>query len=203
MNYKSLVKSVKCNKYSELKNLKINNMNLDVRCRAVVDNYDYFLNNSDKNPTLLHYSIIHRLHESFKFLVEHNASLYLEYEGWNPLELSIKVVNKPAFRFLISRKNNLDRIDKRGISPLMRSCEYGEIEFVSALLQNGANVNLVSPYRRTALFFAIKLRHYEIAKLLLANGANPLIVNKNGVNAIEMSKSSDDQKIRTLFEKQN
>jgi hypothetical protein len=60
----------------------------------------------------------------------------------------------------------------RGQAPLMYAAESGHAAVCSLLIENGARVNNVDSYNRTALHFAVKNLHVETAALLMAAGAD-------------------------------
>jgi ankyrin repeat protein len=80
----------------------------------------------------------------------------------------------------------------------------GNRKMVDLLLQAGADVNLRSEYSAgyTPLMVAVSNHQLEIAKLLIARGADVYAKNNKGENLFEMVKlykTSDKQEIITLL----
>jgi ankyrin repeat protein len=106
-------------------------------------------------------------------------SLKLDY-----LELELKNganVNEmePEFNLNFLQKCIIDEFSLQG--------KDGEefAKMVQLLLDNGIDVNHQDVDGCTALHFAIGEEQYELAKILLKNGANPAIVDKRGETAFD------------------
>ena len=69
-------------------------------------------------------------------------------------------------------------------TPLMYAARDGAIDAVRALVDGGADLNLVDPDGTTALTLAILNGHFDAAVALLDKGANPNIPDKNGMTAL-------------------
>lgn len=69
-------------------------------------------------------------------------------------------------------------------TPLMYAARDGAIDAVRALVDGGADMNLVDPDGTTALTLAILNGHFDAAVALLDKGANPNIPDKNGMTAL-------------------
>ena len=68
------------------------------------------------------------------------------------------------------RGANVDAIDKRGTPPLVWACLAGGFEIVKALLEKGADVNIVDDF--TPLHYASRMGSLPIVEALLDKGAN-------------------------------
>jgi ankyrin repeat protein len=84
-------------------------------------------------------------------------------------------------RFLESQSVNSQ--DETGYSSLHAAVSYDCREMIEFLLSKGANVNLKDEDGESALFVAETV---ETAKLLMDNGADPMIRNNEGFLAIEI-----------------
>jgi ankyrin repeat protein len=60
-----------------------------------------------------------------------------------------------------------------GLTPLMEAARENSYEAAQALLQAGADPNIQNPEKMTALLIAITNLHWDAARLLIDNGANP------------------------------
>ena len=79
-------------------------------------------------------------------------------------------------QLLIDSGADINHQDIDGRTALMISSGKGYLPIVQLLLDSGADINLQNKYGNTALMYAIK--HSIILRLLLKNGANPLIKEK-------------------------
>ena len=61
---------------------------------------------------------------------------------------------------------------QNGKTALHMAVESGNFTNVRALLNCNANIEAVDSSQQTSLFVAVKLRKYNIAKLLVGHGAN-------------------------------
>lgn len=90
-------------------------------------------------------------------------------------DIVIKAVefgDEAMFRFLLAQGMSPNALD-REFSPLWRATYLGRIDLVMILLENGAEIDFVDFYNNdTALSIAISKRHYDIAELLIKQGAN-------------------------------
>merc|ERR1711872_937664 len=76
-----------------------------------------------------------------------------------------------------------------GWSPLMAATYNSKMFVVKTLLKHGANINAVTiDTGDTALHFAVQQFDKDIVYLLLKNGADPQIENKNGSTAMDLAK---------------
>jgi ankyrin repeat protein len=69
--------------------------------------------------------------------------------------------------------NELNREDR--VTPLIRAAEYGRLEVVNVLLQNGAAPNLQDRVLQTALHRAAGNGHLETCKALVSSRADPTL----------------------------
>lgn len=59
-----------------------------------------------------------------------------------------------------------------GITPLMKASKRGDVAEVDRLIKKGVNLNAKDWYGDSALYWAARCNHADIAKLLIDNGAN-------------------------------
>lgn len=92
--------------------------------------------------------------------------------------------------------------DKRCLTLLMRAARDGFVEAMALLADVfGATVNLQAERSRyTAILLATYYRHENAVRLLLARGADPLLVNKYGENAVDSAKSRNVPRILELLQ---
>lgn len=94
----------------------------------------------------------------------------------------------------------------KGQSPLMFAAESGHVAACLLLIANGASVNLVDRYNRTALHYAARNKNVGCAAALMDSGAkNDVECDLGGETASDLAKiSGDRQLIRFVnFHEQN
>ena len=104
-----------------------------------------------------------------------------------------------------------DAVPSHPLTPLAKSCRYGHGRIVKVLLTSGANIDYQdSEAGWTALMEAAYFFHDDIVRLLLANGASPNLLSKEGYSAKEMCSSrsicdmlDDYDKFRIKFIEEN
>ena len=64
---------------------------------------------------------------------------------------------------------------------------------VRLLLENYAYIDAESPNRTTPLMLAVRQRHDDLARLLVAEGADPAVRNDAGLAAADYARRSGNQ----------
>ena len=98
---------------------------------------------------------------------------------------------------LISRGANVNARSGDGATPLMRSCYVPEITKV--LIESGAEVDAQDDKGRTALFLASYYRCRATARILVENGADPNMKNKQGESAWDIARKRKDKELYKIF----
>lgn len=83
-------------------------------------------------------------------------------------------------------------------SPFCLAVAKGDFETVKKMIELGENVNQVSN-EKTPLMYAARYNHMEIAKLLVANGAEIKVKDKRGMDAIKYAEVSNAQETATVL----
>jgi tankyrase len=106
-----------------------------------------------------------------------------------------------VIRYLLQRGAYVNETDKNGVTPLHRAVRFRSPAAVKELIAQGADVNAVDKKSRsTPLHRAVTNtgapatagkadRAVEIARLLLAAGANPRVKNKSGKTPSDYAKN--------------
>lgn len=106
-----------------------------------------------------------------------------------------------ALRTILQRdKSQVDARDENGRTALHLAAASGQVEFVNALLEAGANVNLRRTDRATPLMLAATNGHAAVVAILMAHGGKPRAVDSTGAEPIEVaSRHGHLSVIKTLI----
>lgn len=113
-------------------------------------------------------------------------------------KLKLAVDNPSKLETMLVKDKYLQKINGRGMpdtpvsliagyrdkTPLMLAAEWGVLESIKILLENGANINYLDRNNFTALDYAQHYRHKEIANFLIMKGA------LNGYDALDILEPS-------------
>ena len=78
----------------------------------------------------------------------------------------------------------LDKLDKEGLTPLLRAARCGHYNIMLALLKAGCKVNGTDKTMKTALMMASSMGHYNAVDLLIRHGARISAKDENGNTAL-------------------
>ena len=138
---------------------------------------------NESGYTALMYAAQFNKPKSVRFLLENGANYNLtSKDGSMPLTLAMQEGNEEIVEMLLEKgaKANLKLLDPAGYDFLTVLADRGHVKMVELAIKMGADVNEQNvPTKRTALMIAILSGEEEVVKVLLENGADPNIVDKN------------------------
>ena len=107
-------------------------------------------------------------------------------------------------RLMIPRGPDLSIRNRFGGNALIPACERAHVDTVQLLLTTRIDVNHVNNLGWTCLLEIVILgdggpRHIEVARLVLAAGANPNIADKDGVSPLAHAKRKGQREIAQLI----
>jgi ankyrin repeat protein len=85
--------------------------------------------------------------------------------------------------------------------PLQQSARAGDLQQLERLLRQGAPLNAADSAGRTPLILAVMQGHTAVVQRLLAAGANPALIDKDGLNALQHAKRLGLDGIAHLIER--
>jgi len=88
------------------------------------------------------------------------------------------------------------QINRPGWTPLHYACSTGKLNFAEYLVENGANVNALSPSLTTPLMMAVNAGNEQTIKYLLDKGADLKLRNTAGYSAIDVATLFGKEEIR-------
>jgi RNA polymerase sigma factor (sigma-70 family) len=122
------------------------------------------------------------------------AEFYRDYcgpnnpdKGGTSLTWAAWMNDQEGVKILLDRKVDVNAQDRNGRSALHEASRWG-VELTRLLLDNGADVNARDNDERTALMFAAEGGRLDVAKALLAEGANVRLKDKKGGTALDLVK---------------
>ncbi len=125
---------------------------------------------------------------------------FLAVEGETALMIASYYGDMSIVEEALANGENIHAKNAEGSNALMYAVEGGETAIAEKLIEAGAEVNSSSDYM-TALEAAVVYANYEVARLLVENGADPLITGPEGSTAVEaMGVNSEEEFMEALYE---
>ncbi|OXU16507.1 hypothetical protein TSAR_009114 [Trichomalopsis sarcophagae] len=113
-----------------------------------------------------------RCDEAAEVLIDSGADLdYATEDGTTTLHLALERRREFLVKLLLRKGANLE-IKKRSLAPLHVAAECRWLDVAEVLLARGADVNELTIYFATPLFYAVEKSEFAMAKLLLRHGAD-------------------------------
>lgn len=112
---------------------------------------------------------------------------------------AIKSNNLNSSRDCSSKLNSVNFHNEFGHSPLTSAAFHGDLPIVELLVRRGANVNLTDNdqgQRRTALHYAIKNGHRDVAKFLICKNASKTARDSLGKTPLDYDSSDSYRNVR-------
>ncbi len=108
-------------------------------------------------------------------LLKNQGAFYREVgkEGWTPLMSAIEHQDIALSQKLLAAEADVRATDKYGISALTIASAFGLTEIADAMIQKGADVNLVDKgWSETPLMYAVENGSKKMVELLVSKGAD-------------------------------
>ncbi len=148
--------------------------------KKILSNHPQIANVPDSiyGNTMLMMSVIHQDYDLFKLLIDNGADVncHNTHGGISPLiEACFYRQYDPKFvKELVAKGANVNDTTTLGVqvSPLMVAASCGNSSIVKYLIKEGANVNYKNNYGTTPLGESILSANYDVALILLNNGAD-------------------------------
>ena len=101
---------------------------------------------------------------------------------------------------LLDKGIDANAFDSTGCCPLVAAVTGDQHEMAALLLRRGAKPNVVACGGDTALHRAAQRGDEATVRLLLANGANPSLKNRNGFTASELAWAANHKVVAALVD---
>ena len=138
--------------------------------------------------TALHWASMEENYDIIKLLLENGADpniMNLVFK--NPLYFSVKNGDFNAVKIMLENKGDATEIFDGGETLLYIIASRYEYknDIAKLLIQHGVNINAQNRLGNTALHRAILRYNIDLVRILLENGADPYISNKENKNSLE------------------
>ncbi|KAJ5377374.1 uncharacterized protein N7496_004783 [Penicillium cataractarum] len=142
------------------------------------------------------------LTEMVDLLLDYGAALeILDHVGLPALHWASKENHLETARLLLSRGAEVDRFGSDEKSALHLAVISDQLPIAELLLENGADVNMPEGTSgQTPLILAARSSFVETAHLLLSNGANPQLRDREGLTALDWARMNDYREMTALLE---
>lgn len=151
------------------------------------------------------------IREGNETLVKANLEKYpnfagvVDADGNTLLNKAVQANKLDIVKLLLPKRANANIANNKGFTPLNNAIMNNNVEMVRALIFHsvgGVDTNIANKdYNQTPLNNAVLKGNYEIAEMLVRNGANPNIANKQGFTPLNNAVvKGDDDLVRLLVE---
>ncbi|RDD44054.1 Ankyrin repeat domain-containing protein 50 [Trichoplax sp. H2] len=146
--------------------------------------------------------------QSIETLAKSGAILDYCAGGQTPLLYATRLARDECVNKLLSLGANPHITDENQVNALIVATQIiprnrlvrGHYQrILTYLLKTGVNVNHQDAAGNTAIIFAVKNEQDRYIKVLLNNGANPYITNKEGISALQICEAVKDSYIKEQF----
>ena len=140
------------------------------------------------------------------FLIEAGSNINAQAANKDsPWLLAGALGRTEMLRYMIPKGPDFSLRNRFGGNALIPACERAHVETVKLLLTTKIDVNHVNNLGWTCLLEIVILGdggppHVEVAKLVLAAGADPNIADKNGVSPLAHARQKGQREIARLIE---
>jgi ankyrin repeat protein len=172
--------------------------------RAKID-----IRDADGN-TPLHIAVLYRHPENLEEILKANPDVdAINTEGYTPLHLAVRRPdNEKAIGHLLQQGADVSITDPIGRNALLVSVSSNQKEYIKLLVSNGNDINSQDNDGNTALHYplinVLRDQRYlpyskEIVKILLEEGADPHIRNKEAKSSMDLAVESGENELINLL----
>jgi len=150
--------------------------------QSIIIGEEYELDEPDEIGLLFYAIRTHASLDAIKLLLEYGVDLHaLDADKLSAIDTAIKFKRKEIVQLCIDNKMDLNTTQRKsGMLPLLLSACFGDIEMVTLLLENGANLDVSDRSGMSAKDYAKKLGQKKMVEFLDEKGAKfSLYANEN------------------------
>ena len=116
----------------------------------------------------------------------------------NPIHIAAKLGHIDIVKYFISNQRNLCAQNTNRETPLYLAVRHNRIEIVD-MICDALTAHLIMTEEYNVVPLATEMGHFEIVKLLLLKGANPIFPGDNGDTPIHIAARNQDLKMLKLL----
>lgn len=141
------------------------------------------------NGTAFMFAVLGNQRHMMEWLYEQGADInVVGSNGWTALTIAAAKGNLDLLRWLLDKKVNAQVRDVYRYTPLLRAVDNGYVEAARMLLDlPDTDISAQDEYDNTALHHAVADADRGMVELLLSYGADPSILNRDGVSARDLA----------------
>jgi len=152
--------------------------------------------------SILHIALLNGHADIARLLIEYGADIHTDtYDGYAPLHFAAAFCPASVPLLLEKGANANAQGNLFTPSPLEFAILIGNAEGVAALIEGGANVNMPTPHKKTALHKAVAVNRASIVKVLLDHGADIDYADTDGTTALHIAATRDIDILALLLER--
>ena len=125
-------------------------------------------------------------------------SIHADHFGNNPIHIAAKLGYIDIVKYFISNQRNLCAQNTNCETPLYLAVRHNRIEIVGIICE-ALTAHLIMTEESNVIPLATEMGHFEIVKLLLLKGANPIFPGDNGDTPIHIAARNQDLKMLKLL----
>ena len=166
-----------------------------------------------RNPegnTPLHITAIYRTHDNLDEILKADPEIdTVNSEGYTPLQLAVRrSYNEKVVELLLRHDADLNIPDPTGKNVLLASVGSNQKDYIRMLVSKGIDINSQDDDGNTSLHYplsnVIRDKRYlpyskEIVKVLIEEGADPHIKNKDGKSPTDLAMESGEDELIDLL----
>ena len=155
---------------------------------------------SSTSDSALHIAVKKGYSDIALYLIKKGANVNaVNYSGQQPLQCAIQSDSLELTKALLKAGAKID--NKNSATLLRTAIAKGNVEIVSLLIKNNADINVKDDQGETPLFWAVDQRNLVLVDLLIKKGAQTDITNTRGYSPLFRAVTHDDLDTVKLLEK--
>lgn len=140
--------------------------------------------------------------DEYLSIISNTSINVLNKDRQNLLQEAIAFNADEIAKEIIQRDIDLDSQDKNGQTSLHYVALYGKLNLAKLILEKGATINIFDKYGNNPLWTAVfnARGNYEIIKIFLKYGADPLSRNGSGKSPLDFAMQINDNELINLLQ---
>ncbi len=126
-------------------------------------------------------------------LTSHGADVDYLNDSANPLVLAASNGHSNVVKVLLDKRADTDvQTESMGTSPLMAAAQVGDLKTVNLLLAHNSDPNLTDTSNNSALYWAVRKGHHDVAKAIVDSSNYSPGDDANSIIALAMKRDMND-----------